>query len=924
MPVSIRLYRPVLLFVFCCLTWRSAGQGSCDGCDEKMEYFSEKAQKDSFLYYAEQKKHFARQDNDLAAWLETYVDIQYYFPSEHDVCLKYLDEALSEKWRDPTTTAEYEQVFYIHALRGYHLSQLSRVWASVQAYEAANALYERYHFPDFNAVNALYKPLGNHYTRLGDNEKALALGGEPETLAGIYGNIAIAYWNEGNMPAAEAHCRKGLALPAISKAKKALLQSILALVQLDTRRPALARQTALAALRLLPPPDDEQRLEERARIRRTAGLASARSGHYADARQLLEGALADARHAAGNLGNRDIGKIELAFSELYLLQNQPLKALQAANDALVAVLPGFHPEQVETNPDPAGFYEENTIFEALIAKAAAADSLYGQKGNLQWLLLALDCHDLAYAAETRLRAVFQYESSKLGLQSNSRQREEAAIQICLRLYERTGQKIYLEKGFDMAERSKSAVLLEALRDNLIRQQLRDNEQYKTLITLRQTAAWYRKQLILDPQNNRAGQWRSDLDELTGRIHTLKNSIPQLERLEAAAPAPFTNRADLPSGEETWVEYFVGQHFVEIFSGNGTAVSAWNRLPNDAALQQEVRQFQSWFASANAILNDPAGYLQAAWLLHRKLLPEALPQSARMLIIPDGFTYFIPFEALVTESPMGTTSLQNAPYLIKKRQIRYAWSLHALQEQNALHSQAPAFFLGVAPLFEHGERGLPPLPASGAEWTSMGHGNTVQLLGKQATAAGFLAVAGNYRILHLSTHAFAGTDSQSPPRIELYDQALLLPDIYAMALQCDLVVLSACETGIGAEQKGEGVMSLARAFAQAGAAGIVSSLWTVNDRTTSLIFNDFYRFVENGETTGAALRQAKLHYLENEDIPAMQQSPYFWAGLVAVGADRSIGPSGNCYFIPVMLMLGSIFVLTWLYVKRRQFRGFFGG
>ncbi|HOY07789.1 MAG TPA: CHAT domain-containing protein, partial [Saprospiraceae bacterium] len=517
--------------------------------------------------------------------------------------------------------------------------------------------------------------------------------------------------------------------------------------------------------------------------------------------------------------------------------------------------------------------------------------------------------------------VFQYESSKLGLQSGARQREEAAMQICRQLYERTGLTIYLEKGFEIAERTKAAVLLEALRDNLIGQKLRNNPQYKMLSTLRQTAAWYRKQLILEPQNEMAGQWRSDLDELTGRINTLRNSIPELNRLEAAASKhPGTPPGTFSSGEN-WVEYFVGAQFVEIFSGKGTTASAWNRLPNDEVLQVQVQKFQSFFSNASAILNDPAGYLQTAFLLHQKLLPDAIPASTQLLIIPDGFTHFIPFEALVTEMTSNRISLRNASYLIRKRQIRYAWSLRSLQEQAAMQSQATGFFLGVAPLFENRERGLSPLPASREEWIRLGQ-NSDQLIGNQAVAASFLSRAGNYRILHLSTHAFAGTDPASPPRIELFDQALLLPDIYALSLQSDLVVLSACETGIGAEQKGEGVMSLSRAFAQAGAAGIISSLWTVNDRTTSLIFRDFYQLIGDGETTGTALRLAKLRYLENDDISATQQSPYFWAGLVEVGADRKITDVDMLSIFQVTCILLGIVALLCVYLNRRRIRAFF--
>jgi CHAT domain-containing protein len=128
-----------------------------------------------------------------------------------------------------------------------------------------------------------------------------------------------------------------------------------------------------------------------------------------------------------------------------------------------------------------------------------------------------------------------------------------------------------------------------------------------------------------------------------------------------------------------------------------------------------------------------------------------------------------------------------------------------------------------------------------------------------------------------------------PRIELYDQSVFLPDIYALPLQADLVVLSACQTSLGTQQAGEGVMSLARAFAQAGSACVVSSLWTVNDRSTAQLFANFYEKIKAGVSVSTALRQAKLGYLTDSNIPTSMQSPYFWAGLSMVGADRTLPP-----------------------------------
>ena len=87
------------------------------------------------------------------------------------------------------------------------------------------------------------------------------------------------------------------------------------------------------------------------------------------------------------------------------------------------------------------------------------------------------------------------------------------------------------------------------------------------------------------------------------------------------------------------------------------------------------------------------------------------------------------------------------------------------------------------------------------------------------------------MIHLSTHAGAD-ETDFAPRIEFIDTSLYLPELYAMKIPADLVVLSACETGLGKFEKGEGVMSLARGFAYAGAGSLVASLWKVNEGSTA--------------------------------------------------------------------------------------------
>jgi CHAT domain-containing protein len=143
----------------------------------------------------------------------------------------------------------------------------------------------------------------------------------------------------------------------------------------------------------------------------------------------------------------------------------------------------------------------------------------------------------------------------------------------------------------------------------------------------------------------------------------------------------------------------------------------------------------------------------------------------------------------------------------------------------------------------------------------------------------------------------------------------------LSLQADLVVLSACESGLGAEQAGEGVMSLSRAFAQAGAASLVGTLWSVNDRASADLCGKFYQQLAEKQSISAALCTAKRAYLSDNNVPATRQSPYFWAGLVQVGTDRVVAPEGGwSWWWVVGIVVAAALIGAFLKTARRGNNG----
>ena len=148
---------------------------------------------------------------------------------------------------------------------------------------------------------------------------------------------------------------------------------------------------------------------------------------------------------------------------------------------------------------------------------------------------------------------------------------------------------------------------------------------------------------------------------------------------------------------------------------------------------------------------------------------------------------------------------------------------------------------------------------------------------------------DYRIVHFATHALANSEHPElsgpglfpggPRMAKQQDGFLQLKDIYNLNLPADLVVLSACETGLGKQVNGEGLIGLTRGFMYAGSSRVVASLWNVSDVATAQLMANFYRAMEQDHVApAAALRSAQIALWKQK----RWHSPYFWAAFQIQG------------------------------------------
>ena len=359
-------------------------------------------------------------------------------------------------------------------------------------------------------------------------------------------------------------------------------------------------------------------------------------------------------------------------------------------------------------------------------------------------------------------------------------------------------------------------------------------------------------------------------------------------------------------DEALIEYFVGDTGVYAFSIKKYQADVIE-IPIDFSLKKGVRELREsiygyWITGSQSdemygLATDQ--YRETARLLHEKLIePLGTGLPKKLIIIPDGILDYLPFETLLSETPKVGDQFGDYEYLLKEYQISYNYSATLWHELNKRESgKSRKSMLCYAPAFENDtayvqdlvslRNGLRNLKFNTEEAVAVNNiiGGDLYI-GRDATEADFLTRADEYRIIHLSTHGKANDKMGDYSFIAfseiadstLDNERLYVRELYNMDIDADMVVLSACETGLGELRRGEGIIGLARGFTYAGARSTVTSLWSVDDAQTAKLMKRFYVYIKNGLDKDEALRQAKLDRIAE----GVHADPYFWASFVAAG------------------------------------------
>lgn len=517
------------------------------------------------------------------------------------------------------------------------------------------------------------------------------------------------------------------------------------------------------------------------------------------------------------------------------------------------------------------------------------------------------------------------------------QQYELYIDVLMQLKQQNKSDAFASLALEASERSRARSLLEMLgeRGADIRQgvepQLLQQEQ-NAKAKLR--GAMQRRMAVFSRQHTKqeVDDLQQEIVALTTEYEQIAAEIRQRSPHYAALTQPTSLSAQQIQGllddDTVMVEYALGDRRSFAWTISRNSVENYE-LPERAAIEKLVRVVYKGLTKNPRDPNPAEDYTAALESLSKILLDplSKYRERKRLVIVADGALQYIPFSVLKMANETGDKRL------LTHYEVVNLPSASALAVQrNALkdRQEAPLMLAIVAdPVFEAddsrlariksnrgfaetpgtevsrlgralrdvdfgtGFRGLHRLSQSGMEaeevFSLIPRQEGMKALGfdasRQTVTGDRLA---NYRMLHFATHGLVDNEVPELSGIVLsmfdkqgqrQDGFLQLYEIYNLKLSADLVVLSACQTAMGKDIKGEGIVSLTRGFMHAGAPRVVASLWNVDDAATAELMARFYReMIVNKLRPAAALRSAQLDLSKEKRY----QSPFYWAGFVLQG------------------------------------------
>ena len=605
----------------------------------------------------------------------------------------------------------------------------------------------------------------------------------------------------------------------------------------------------------------------------------------------------------------------------YMSQDKIDSALSYYQKSLIAVVKGFNNPNIFTNPSIDSSLFDIRLLDNLKSKAQALESFAGELKDTMMqrkaAVKSLETIELAIQLIDRIRNNYISEESRIYLAENEKETYLFAAHLAYKLYSLKKDKATAYRMYSIAQKAGAAILRNEISGNallnsgVIPDSLREKQ-----TTLISNIAAYNNLLLEEnrrtiPDSSKIALWKDALFDMNRDKEKVDGDMERVfpayhDLIRKTEPLPLQNIQKRLNSDETIADYLLSNQYSEgkrrlyIFLITRNSLDLTEQLLDsgfvkNAELIRKTADPSVYSGPQKISFANYTGALNYMYLnLIRPVENKIIGQ--KVIIIPDGEISWLPFDAFLKKMPeQGQTDYEGLSYLIRDYTFSYGYSSSLIfAKENADFSGTRVY--AFSPDYRNvgiSGNSLPYLQGAGTEIGSI----FKRFRGKDfnnenATKANFLKAINYPAIFHLAMHAMSDSlnprysylmfDShqQQADKCKLYNYEISLTRVNS-----PMVVLSACNSGMGALYSGEGLMSLARSFILAGASSVIKTSWEINDETSSAIITRFYYHLSKGREKDEAMRLAKLDYLKNSS-PAFA-NPYYWAAYEVLGNNAPV-------------------------------------
>jgi len=592
--------------------------------------------------------------------------------------------------------------------------------------------------------------------------------------------------------------------------------------------------------------------------------------------------------------------------------------------------------------------EQNKISELVITTNHYLGKV--SEGKKQYMD-ALNYYEEAIKTIESLRSGFSLSVLKGKFLEKRRDVYNSYFSLLLRLHKLQPTKDFKSRAFTICEKAKARCLL----DSLSRMRNPDLINKKEILLSKDTLI----KIEILKEKLKTGMYSTEqetyakinLEILRDALTLSKKSVqelaqPQISATESLIPdIQYTQIQPLLDENTLFVEYVFSEEKLYEWVITNDKFEIYELPINAQSLEGLVRNYGTTLRKPRLSTIELSNHIKLGQELFKVLLSpikDEILAGKKLILVPDGPLYYLPFETLIITKAFkpetGQVDTQVIPYLITKTSIAYFHSgavmaslMKKLKIGSKIENKQYEILAFGDPVYSLGEGGTEPkvdrrgfyenrglnlerLTYSSQEVESIAKifnlnpaSESINLREKATEKRVHEIDIKKYKRIHFATHGILADEITwiDQPALVLslvgsdkkYDGFLTMREIYDLDLHSDLVVLSACKTGLGEEIKGEGLVGLTHAFIHAGADSLVVSLWDVNDQSTSLLMEKFYQYLKTMNKS-EALRRAKLDLMDGKfslsvnrgvggitkgaDVKQSYSDPFYWAPFILIG------------------------------------------